>query len=266
MAIASSRQTVSSASANASRSGPVAIGAPPAAPLARTMTASLVEVSPSIVTWLKVRSTAGRRSSASACDAIGASVVRKASMVAICGWIMPAPFAMPPMRISRPSSSRAVTACSLGRVSVVMIARAASVPAPSVRRSSSVGIVATMAATGSREPMRPVDAGSTSSGAQPRCCAAAATTARASSSPPGPVPAFAQPAFTTIARADPPLAWSASSATRTGAARRRFVVNVAAAAPAWSEAMITRSGAARLADAGLADADREAAGEGHAHG
>ena len=49
-------------------------------------------------------------------------------MVAICGWIMPAPFAMPPTRISRPSASRVVTACSLGRVSVVMIARAASVP------------------------------------------------------------------------------------------------------------------------------------------
>ena len=55
----------------------------------------------------------------------GASVVRKASIVAICGWIMPEPLAMPPMRITRPSARRVETACCFGRVSVVMIARAA---------------------------------------------------------------------------------------------------------------------------------------------
>jgi hypothetical protein len=74
------------------------------------------------------------------------------------------------------------------------------------------------------------------------CPAVAATTARASSSPPGPVPAFAQPALTTIARADPPVARSVSMATSTGAARTWLVVKVAAAAPGRSEAMITRSG------------------------
>ena len=60
---------------------------------------------------------------------IRASVVKKASSVAMLGAIMPAPFAMPPTRTVSPSSVNSAKA-SFGRVSVVMIARAASPPAP----------------------------------------------------------------------------------------------------------------------------------------
>ena len=113
IAIARDRQTASRASANA-RTSSAAIEGPPAAPLASTKTASLVDVSPSTDTWLKLRSTAGRSSDPSVAVSTGASVVRKASIVAICGWIMPEPLAMPPMRITRPSARRVETACSFG--------------------------------------------------------------------------------------------------------------------------------------------------------
>ena len=55
---------------------------------------------------------------------IAASVVRKQSMVPIWGWIMPAPFVIPPRVTCFPSSVK-VTAASLRTVSVVMIASAA---------------------------------------------------------------------------------------------------------------------------------------------
>ena len=54
-------------------------------------------------------------------------MVIKASMVHILGWIMPDPFAMPPMVTICPPIS-IVTAISFSQVSVVMIAFAASVP------------------------------------------------------------------------------------------------------------------------------------------
>ena len=77
-------------------SEPAVIVGPPAAPLASRRHVSFVEVSPSTVTQLKVlsvtRESAGCRSAAST----GASVVRNASSVAMSGWIIPAPFAMPP--------------------------------------------------------------------------------------------------------------------------------------------------------------------------
>lgn len=79
----------------------------------------MVEVSPSTVTWLKVRSTTRRHPALKASWGTRASVTRKASMVAMLGWIMPLPLARP--TILAPATSASAT---LGRVSVVRMASA----------------------------------------------------------------------------------------------------------------------------------------------
>ena len=114
-------------------------GAPRAVarPVAKISKVSLVEVSPSMVTALKVSSTAGSSEARSACGSIAASVKRKASMVAMSGAIMPAPLAMPLMVTSTPSIS-ALRVASLGKVSVVMMARAASAKASGLASRASV--------------------------------------------------------------------------------------------------------------------------------
>ena len=71
------------------------MGVPPAAPLARRATVSLVDVSPSMLMELKERSTAWERRGCRVEAGIGASVVRMLRRVAMFGWIMPAPLAMP---------------------------------------------------------------------------------------------------------------------------------------------------------------------------
>jgi hypothetical protein len=68
--------------------------------------------------------TSARRSSA---GVTLASVVKNASMVARFGAIMPAPLAIPPTWQPTPEAVKPTATC-LGRVSVVMIARAASAP------------------------------------------------------------------------------------------------------------------------------------------
>ena len=78
-----------------------------------------------MVTALKVSVTPALSRLASTRAEIGASVNTKASMVAMSGAIMPAPLAMPQMVTGLPSS-RAIAAAPLGKVSVVMIALAAS--------------------------------------------------------------------------------------------------------------------------------------------
>ena len=92
---------------------------------------SLGEVSPSTVTRLKERSVAWLRVSCRQSGSTAASVVRKASMVPMFGWIMPLPFAVPPTVTVFPSTSTS-TAASLVRVSVVRIASAN--PEPSLPR------------------------------------------------------------------------------------------------------------------------------------
>ena len=66
-------------------------------PLASTTHMSLVEVSPSTVTRLKVRGTISWRASWSSSRVIAQSVVTKQSMVPMLGWIIPEPLAMAPM-------------------------------------------------------------------------------------------------------------------------------------------------------------------------
>ena len=93
------------------------------------MHVSLVEVSESTVILLKLTFTALSRAACKSDALIGASVVRTAIMVAMFGMIIPAPFDMPPTVNVQPgypiSSPENDTAHSFGRVSVVMIARAA---------------------------------------------------------------------------------------------------------------------------------------------
>ena len=79
-----------------------------------------------MVTALKVSTTPSRNRACNAGAAIGASVKTKASMVAMSGAIMPAPLAKPLMVTVVPPS-RACAVASLGNVSVVMMAPAASV-------------------------------------------------------------------------------------------------------------------------------------------
>ena len=76
---------------------PSANSAPPAAPLASRMHESLVDVSPSTVTQLKVLSVTRDSAGWSTVASMGASVVMKASSVAMSGWSIPAPLAVPPM-------------------------------------------------------------------------------------------------------------------------------------------------------------------------
>ena len=66
-------------------------------PLASTSTMSFVEVSPSTVRLLKVRSTTRLSMRSRLVLSTAASVVMKQSMVAMFGLIMPEPFAQPPM-------------------------------------------------------------------------------------------------------------------------------------------------------------------------
>ena len=71
-------------------------------------------------------------STSARCSSAGdtcASVVMKASIVAMFGSIMPEPFAIAPTE-NEPRGVVTRTECSLGNGSVVMIARAASLPLP----------------------------------------------------------------------------------------------------------------------------------------
>lgn len=93
----------------------------------------MVEVSPSTDIMLKVSLTTSPSAAFSSSASTAASVVRKHSMVAILGAIMPLPLAMPPrVQIAPPSGK--VTAASFFTVSVVMMASAAKEPPPSTGR------------------------------------------------------------------------------------------------------------------------------------
>ena len=88
---------------------------------------SFVLVSASTEIALNVRSTTRWKSGANAAGSATASVVNTASRVAMSGWIIPAPLAIPPTVIG-PCGVSSRTAQCFTRVSVVMIARAASMP------------------------------------------------------------------------------------------------------------------------------------------
>ncbi len=82
--------------------GDLSWGYNPAQPFAITSTMSFVDVSPSTVIWLNETSVISLSAFLSACSSTAASVVTKPSIVAMLGWIMPEPFAAPPIVMMSP--------------------------------------------------------------------------------------------------------------------------------------------------------------------
>ena len=181
------------------------VGAPigAVAPVANRSSVSDVEVSPSTVTQLNDLSAARLSSGCRAGARIGASVNTKASMVAMSGAIMPAPLAMP-LRVTSTSPSCAVRVATLGKVSVVMMALAASSQPVSAARSSQAPSTASNFEASSGSPMTPVEARKIRSGEQPAARAAISAVSRVAAAPRCPVKALALPELTTSACALPP--------------------------------------------------------------
>ena len=207
IACASSTATASIASRTGARRGSDVerIGGSGTRPVAAMTKLSLVDVSPSTVAPLNETSATSRAIVPSTSAAIGASVAMNESIVAMFGWIMPAPLAMPVTVTGTPSTTTRRDA-PFGTVSVVMIARAAAYQPSSRAAASAAGSAATMRSTGSGSMITPVEYGSTSSGAQPSSWPTAAQVCLAAFRPGCPVPALALPAFTTSARIGaPPL-------------------------------------------------------------
>ena len=149
---------VFSAFIKVSKAGPSSVISPlPASPLARIATISLVDVSPSTLSMLKVFCTSWLRAFCSMAAEMAASVVRNTSMVAMLGWIMPLPLAMPPIRQVLPSISNS-TATFFMTVSVVMMALAASSSPVSDNRLTSLSMPLAMGVMFSFWPMTPVEA------------------------------------------------------------------------------------------------------------
>ena len=169
------------------------------------------------------------------------------------GAIMPQPLAIPPM--VKPSPW---TTASLGLVSVVRIASAASVPPSRDRLPASVGVAPRIVSIGSGKPISPVELTSISPASQPIAAAAAAHIASASARPGAPVPALALPELTITPAARPPLAASRSRQASIGGAANLLVVNTAAHATGRpsSVAISARSGFAGLIPACIPDATK----------
>jgi hypothetical protein len=158
-------------------------------------------------------------------------------MVAISGAIMPAPLAMPLMTTSTsPIATRAVA--TLGKVSVVMIARAASIRPSGLALAASLPRTAAILPLSSGSPITPVEAMNISAGAAPVASPAALATWATALAPMPPVKALALPELTTKARARPCARfWRHQS---TGAEGHLERVNTpAAAAGASKRASIT---------------------------
>ena len=201
----------------------------PEAPLASASTVSLVDVSPSTVMWLKDSFTAAHSTSRKTVGATAASVVMKASMVAMRGWIIPAPLATPARQTDRTPASVRNTQ-DFENVSVVLMARATSSALSVDRFRERAGSWSRMRSSFSGTPMTPVEATRTWRGEIPSSFAAARALSSEVRSPSAPVQALAFPELTTTARAQPrvSLRWRRESST--GAAATRLVVNMPAAA------------------------------------
>ncbi len=120
------------------------------------------------------------------------------------GAIMPAPLAMPLMvTVALPIFARAVA--TLGNVSVVMIALAASMKRSAVAPATMPSITPSNALALSGSPITPVDARKTSSVLQPAAFEAMRAVKITASRPFLPVNALALPELTTSARALPAL-------------------------------------------------------------
>src|SRR5215468_375948 len=183
-----------------------------AAPVAKASSVSEVEVSPSIVTALKLSRTPFASSTCKAGAAMGASVNTNDSRVAISGAIMPAPLAMPQI-VTTASPSLAVAVAPFGKVSVVMMALAAASKLPGFAAATRPSITRSKAWASSGSPITPVEARSTSPGLQLAAWAVLAAVYRVASRPVRPVKALAFPELTTSPRALPALILSRHQST-----------------------------------------------------
>ena len=131
--------------------------------MAKASSVSEVEVSPSMVTALKVSTTPSRNSACSTGAAIGASVKTKASIVAMSGAIMPAPLAKPLMVTSAPAMRARRGGELRERVGGHDRARRFAIGSGAARRRAS-SMTPSKACAGSGSPITPVEARNTSVG------------------------------------------------------------------------------------------------------
>src|SRR4029079_2592203 len=192
-----------------------------------------------------------------------ASVSTIESIVAIRGWIIPTPFAIPVTRTARTvcpsrSGSVIVVVATFVTESVVRSASAAAVSPASV--GLRVGVIAAIPAptrsSGRRVPMIPVERRSVCSDVVSRAAARSSAISAWSASPAAPVAALAEPLVALTPVPQPYRPWLPDSVAarcacdrRTGAAAKAFGVKTAAAAalgrtPSWPGcvATIARSG------------------------
>ncbi len=155
------------------------------------------------------------------------------------GAIMPEPLANPLRRTATPSISAAAVE-PLGKVSVVMIARAACSQPSAESRAAASGSAPRIFSVGRVSPMTPVEAMKTCFGSHPSSCAAAAAVVATASLPARPVNTLALPELTTIARACPPERHSRHHSTGAPAVNER-VKTPATAVPGASSASIRSS-------------------------
>ena len=193
-----------------------------AIPLAITLTISFVDVSPSTERQLYVILTTSERAFWSISEEIAQSVVIKLSVVAILGWIIPLPLAIPPRAHLFPHISNS-TATSFLTVSVVIIAVAAA-SLPVYESVSARGLTAfSIGSIGKICPITPVEATITSSGLIPSALAVSSHILYAFSSPSAlQVLAFFELAITAIAL--PPVFSRLFFVTRIGAPFTLFCV------------------------------------------
>ena len=165
----------------------------------------------------------------------------KASIVAILGSIIPAPFAMPATDIFLPPNAT-VAMTVFGRVSEVMIARLAAALCSSESESFDAASAIPFAtfSIGINSPILPVEHTRTSSLRQPAAAAASSHIFSASSEPRAPVHALALPLLATIARILGEASRRAMS-SNTGEAFTSFVVNTPAASAGVSETTSAKS-------------------------
>ncbi len=210
----------------------------PARPLDKSTTVSLVEQHPSTVISLKLSETELRRIRESVPLSQLASVVRTASIVAMSGESIAAPFAIPPTLKPAPSTSTSFRA-----VSVVIIATAACRPAspPPSKEAIKPGTPASNLAIGNGMPIRPVWQTRTSSAEVPIPSATISHMRSAARRPAVPVCALALPLEQTTADASPPVESRCARLTRTGAALALLLVNTAAAGTGRRSCVHTRA-------------------------
>ena len=205
-------------------------------PLASTSTVSLVDVAPSTVMTLNDALTASRRAACRVPGSTAASVVHNASIVAMFGASMPAPFAMAPT--VKPSAR---TSASLGTVSVVMMARAAAAADsdPPARAPTIPRMFGPTSMMGNGMPINPVWQIRTCSGRAPMPRAVSVHSRVAASRPGSPVAALAFPEVRTTPATWPAVASRWLRLSWTGAAAARLDVKTPAAGTGRPSAVAT---------------------------